>query len=165
LILGFIYYQASSEWLHGHPFPVDPDKDWKPELQMFSVVLSSPVQLLLIIGAGSFFGGVARYLLSQFIQDRFLSAFPFGTLTVNVIGCFLVGLVFGLSEKTSLPGEWRMFLTTGFVGGFTTFSAFSLETMSLFRDAQYVHAALYVGVSVLLGLSATYLGLTLLKLA
>ena len=95
------------------------------------------MRILLLIGTGSFIGGVLRYLLSQFIQTKFLSAFPFGTLGVNIIGCFTIGLVFALSERTNMSPEMRLFLATGICGGFTTFSAFSNETFSLMRDGQF----------------------------
>jgi CrcB protein len=113
------------------------------------------MKIILLIGLGSFFGGTSRYLLQQYVQERFLSAFPFGTLAVNLTGCFLIGLVFGLADKWNLGTEWKMFLATGFLGGFTTFSAFSNETINLIHDEQFVHAILYVLASVLLGLAAT----------
>ncbi|MFO7924602.1 MAG: fluoride efflux transporter CrcB [Bacteroidales bacterium] len=95
------------------------------------------MKIILAIGTGSFIGGVLRYLLSQLVQTKFLSTFPFGTLTVNIIGCFLIGLVFGLTDRGNLTQEWRLFLATGVLGGFTTFSAFSIESLSLFRDGQF----------------------------
>ena len=122
------------------------------------------MKLLLAIGTGSFIGGALRYLLSQFIQARFLSAFPFGTLGVNIIGCFLIGLVFGLSDRGNLSLEWRLFLATGILGGFTTFSAFSNETVAMLRDGQMGHAAAYVASSVILGLFATFSGIFIIKL-
>ena len=122
------------------------------------------MRILLLIGTGSFIGGVFRYLISQFIQSRFLSAFPIGTLGVNIIGCFIIGLVFGLSDRGNLNLEWRLFLATGICGGFTTFSAFSNETIALLRGGQFFYGFSYIAASVLLGLVATYLGITLLKL-
>ncbi|MEI7981761.1 MAG: fluoride efflux transporter CrcB, partial [Bacteroidota bacterium] len=89
------------------------------------------MRIIIAIGAGSFIGGISRYLLSQFIQAKFLSTFPLGTLSVNIIGCFLIGLVFGYADKGALTQEWRLFLATGLIGGFTTFSAFSNETVGL----------------------------------
>ena len=77
------------------------------------------MRILLLIGTGSFIGGIFRYLLSQLLQSKFLSAFPFGTLGVNITGCFLIGLVFGLSDRGNLTQEWRLFLATGICGGFT----------------------------------------------
>jgi CrcB protein len=122
------------------------------------------MRILLLIGTGSFIGGVLRYSLSQFIQTKFLSAFPFGTLGVNIIGCFTIGLVFALSERTNMSPEMRMFLATGICGGFTTFSAFSNETFSLMRDGQFFYASAYITSSVLFGVLATFFGYSLLKL-
>ncbi|GHU65080.1 putative fluoride ion transporter CrcB [Bacteroidia bacterium] len=121
------------------------------------------MKILFLIGLGSFFGGTSRYLLQQYIQARFLSAFPFGTLAVNLTGCFLIGLVFGLANKWNLGTEWKMFLATGFLGGFTTFSAFSNETINLIHDEQFIHAILYVLASVLLGLAATAIAYIITK--
>lgn len=122
------------------------------------------MKLLLAIGTGSFIGGAARYLLSQWVQARFLSAFPYGTLAVNVIGCFLIGLVYGLTDRGNLGEGWRLFLATGVLGGFTTFSAFSHETLALLRDGQSITALTYVMTSVLVGVAATFLGISLTKL-
>jgi fluoride exporter len=122
------------------------------------------MKLIFAIGLGSFIGGISRYLLSQFVQSKFLSAFPFGTLAVNVIGCFLIGFVYSLSERGNVTMEWRLFLATGVLGGFTTFSAFSNETIAMLRDTQYWHASLYVISSVVVGLIATFLGIVTVKL-
>ncbi len=121
------------------------------------------MRILLLIGTGSFIGGVLRYSLSQFIQTKFLSAFPFGTFGVNIIGCFAIGLVFGLSERTNMSPELRLFLATGICGGFTTFSAFSNETFSLMRDGQLLYASAYITSSILFGVFATFLGYSILK--
>lgn len=122
------------------------------------------MRILLLIGTGSFIGGVLRYGLTHFIQTKFLSAFPFGTLVVNILGCFAIGLVFGLSERTNMSPEMRLFLATGICGGFTTFSAFSNETFSLMRDGQLLYASAYITSSVLFGVLATFFGYALLKL-
>jgi len=122
------------------------------------------MKLILLIGTGSFLGGSFRYLLSQFVQGRFLSSYPYGTFTVNIIGCFIIGLVFALSGKYNLSPEWRLFLATGICGGFTTFSSFSFETMAMIREGQYLYSFLYIGSSIFLGLIAVYLGMTLFKL-
>jgi CrcB protein len=122
------------------------------------------MRILLLIGTGSFIGGVLRYSISQFVQTKFLSAFPFGTFAVNIIGCFAIGMVFALSEKTNMSPEMRLFLATGICGGFTTFSAFSNETFSLMRDGQLFYASAYITSSVLFGLLATFIGYSLLKL-
>jgi CrcB protein len=121
------------------------------------------MKLLLVVGVGSFIGGISRYLVSLFVQNKFLSTFPYGTLVVNIAGCFLIGVVYALSEKGNVNAEWRLFLITGFLGGFTTFSSFSNETVSMLRDAQYWQALSYVGVSIIVGLAATFGGISLIK--
>jgi fluoride exporter len=121
------------------------------------------MKLILAIGTGSFIGGILRYLISQFMVARFPSAFPYGTFSVNVIGCFFIGLVFGLADRGSLPSEWKLFLATGLLGGFTTFSAFSNETVVLLRDGQVGYAIAYVASSVLLGILATFVGIILVR--
>ena len=114
------------------------------------------MKLIFAIGAGSFIGGVFRYLLSLLIQAKTIAHFPLGTLTVNIIGCFFIGIVFGFFDKGQISHEWKLFLATGVLGGFTTFSAFSNETFVLFREGHAGDATLYVLASVLLGLAATY---------
>ena len=122
------------------------------------------MKIILAVGIGSCIGGICRYLLSIFIQHKFLSAFPYGTLSVNIIGCLLIGIVFGISERSLLGVEWRMFLATGCLGGFTTFSSFSNETIGLIRDGQYWPAFTYVCISVVAGLLATFTGIFLIKI-
>ena len=122
------------------------------------------MRILLAIGAGSFIGGISRFLLSQFVQSKFSIVFPFGTMTVNILGCLLIGLVFGLSDKGNFSQEMRLFLATGILGGFTTFSAFTNETLALVNDGQFIYAGTYVAASVLLGLFATFAGLNFVKL-
>jgi CrcB protein len=131
---------------------------------MFADKSDGKMKLLLLIGAGSFIGGGLRYLTTLWVQSRFLSAFPFGTLAVNVVGCFAIGLIFGFAEKTNLATEWRLFLATGICGGFTTFSAFSNETLGLLREGQYAYALTYTVLSVIVGLLATFLGYALARI-
>lgn len=122
------------------------------------------MRIIALIGIGSFVGGILRYLTTLFIQTKFLSTFPYGTLTVNVLGSLIIGIVFGLSEKFNLSPEWRLFVATGLCGGFTTFSAFSLETMSMIQEGQYFYSIGYVALSILLGLLAVFLGMMLIKI-
>lgn len=115
---------------------------------------------ILLVGFGGFFGSVARYLfggwaLQLTAQDRF----PAGTFAVNVVGCLVIGVLAGLAERFEIFGpETRLFLFTGVLGGFTTFSAFGLETIHLLRRGDPWVAAAYVGLSVALGLLAVWLG-------
>lgn len=122
------------------------------------------MKMILVIGIGSFIGGIGRYLVTLLVQNKFLSTFPYGTFAVNIIGCFLIGAVYALSEKGSINMEWRLFLATGILGGFTTFSSFSNETVSMMRDGQYWHAFVYVAFSVIIGLAATFTGISLTKM-
>ena len=120
---------------------------------------------IILIGTGGFIGSVLRFYVSKFIQNAFLSSFPYGTFLVNVIGCLFIGLIFGIAEKgTWLTPEWRMFLTVGLCGGFTTFSTFSSESFQLLRDGQLMHLFTYSALSVSLGLLAVYLGYLISKL-
>lgn len=121
------------------------------------------MKILLAIGVGSFIGGVLRYLLSQFIQTKAASIFPLGTLCVNIIGCFAIGVVFALADKGNISKDWQLFLATGVLGGFTTYSAFSNETFGLLRDGHLWYAFAYISASILLGLLATYLGYYIVK--
>lgn len=123
------------------------------------------LKILFIIGAGSFLGGVSRFLTSRFIQNAILSSFPYGTFVVNLVGCLLIGLFYGISDRGNLMStEWRMFLTVGFCGGFTTFSTFANENVALIRDGNIFSFALYTGLSVFLGILATWLGNMITKI-
>jgi fluoride exporter len=117
------------------------------------------LKILFIIGTGSFLGGISRFLVSKSIQNMAISAFPYGTFVVNMTGCFLIGLFYGLSERNQLISpEWRMFLTVGFCGGFTTFSTFANENFAMLRDGNILSVALYASLSVFVGICATYFG-------
>jgi CrcB protein len=122
------------------------------------------IKLIMIAGAGGFLGTVARFFTSRYFQNLFLSSFPFGTFIVNITGCLLIGIFYGLAEKGDILGpEWRMFLTVGFCGGFTTFSAFAGENIALLKDGNFFYFALYTSLSVFLGLMATYFGNTIVR--
>jgi fluoride exporter len=123
------------------------------------------IKLILMVGTGSFAGGVARFLLSRFVQTQSASSFPYGTLSVNLIGCLLIGIFFGLSERWPwMNSEWRIFLTVGLCGGFTTFSAFAHENLILLKDGNYLFFLLYTGLSIAAGLAAVVLGNIITKI-
>lgn len=123
------------------------------------------LKILLFIGSGSFLGGIARYLLSRGIQNSVITSFPLGTFWVNIIGCFLIGLIYGLSDRgTPISNELRLFLAVGFCGGFTTFSTFSNENLALLRDGSILYFSLYAGLSVFIGLLVTFGGHALTKI-
>ncbi len=119
------------------------------------------MRIAFFIGIGSFIGGVMRYLISQAIQNKLNYGFPYGTLTINIVGCFLIGILFGFAERSGLSNEWKLFLATGVLGGFTTFSAFSYESIYLFRDGQLASAFIYIACSISIGLLATWAGIVL----
>lgn len=120
-------------------------------------------KILLLIGTGSFIGGILRYLISFPLLHRHPDGFPWGTLLVNVLGCLCIGLLYGYAERWNFPKEWRLFLATGILGGFTTFSTFSNETVTLFNNGYYGYAISYVLSSLVAGIAATFLGWFLIK--
>lgn len=118
---------------------------------------------LLLIGAGGFIGSVLRYLLSGAAQTMSQSImFPYGTLTVNMLGCLCIGVLAELSENRGLlNADTKAFVIVGILGGFTTFSAFGNETLSLIRSGEPSLALMNVGAHIVLGLGAVWLGYTL----
>lgn len=123
------------------------------------------IKTLLLVGTGGFLGSVSRFLASRFMQNYFPSAFPFGTFFVNISGCFLIGLIYGFSERSSLlTSGWKLFLAVGFCGGFTTFSTFANENLALLRDGEFFNFILYTGLSVFIGIAATFLGVLITKI-
>jgi fluoride exporter len=120
---------------------------------------------ILLIGLGGSVGSIARFLCQKYIYEWHPHPFPFGTMTVNVAGCFLIGLFCALADKGSLlTPEWRLLLTTGFSGGFTTFSTFAYENINLLKSGEIMYFLLYTAASVILGLLVTWLGIVLVKL-
>jgi CrcB protein len=118
------------------------------------------MNLLWYVALGSAVGGASRYALSMFIQQRASSTFPIGTLIVNVTGSLVLGFVLRYAlGSPSVSAEVRALLTTGFCGGYTTFSTFSYDAMTLIEDGDYRRAAIYIGASVLVSLVATFLGI------
>lgn len=113
---------------------------------------------LLLVCIGSFFGGGARYLLGKVVQSLVAVSFPWGTMAVNVVGCFLIGLLSGLSIGGHVSPTTKLVLVTGFCGGFTTFSTFMNENLLLGRDGAMLSAALYTLLSLALGLIAVIIG-------
>ena len=119
-----------------------------------------------LIGLGGFFGAILRYLVSGWAQSFSRSAsFPIGTLAVNVIGCFIIGLLYYLAQSRGLfSPEWRLVVFIGMLGAFTTFSTFGNETFLLLQDAETSLALLNIGLQVVLGLIAVWAGQLIGKL-
>lgn len=118
---------------------------------------------LFLAGIGGFVGSALRYGISGFIENSSDSTrFPVGTLTVNLVGCLLIGLLSGLVEvRGTFSAETRVLIFVGLLGGFTTFSAFGHETMNLWRDGQAALAFANIAAQVVLGLGAVWLGRTI----
>ena len=117
---------------------------------------------LLVIFIGGGLGAVARYLLQGFVYRFTGTEFPYGTLIVNILGCFTIGLLMSsMEERFIATPALRLFLTIGILGGFTTFSSFSYETMALLREGNLVAGGMNVIASVAVCLGATWLGLGL----
>lgn len=122
------------------------------------------LKTLILVGFGGGVGSILRYLIGMYLYRHFPAAFPWGTWMVNVLGCFLIGLFVAIFDRSAgLNPEWRQLLVVGFCGGFTTFSAFSLESLSLLQNNQAIAAFLYMGTSIIVGFSATTLGFFLMK--
>lgn len=115
------------------------------------------IQSILLVGFGSFLGGICRFLLARLVGSHLSGTFPFGTFAVNIAGCFLIGIFYGLSEHGPSPSV-RLFLTVGFCGGFTTFSTFASESLQLVKTGSICTFALYAALSVFLGILAVYAG-------
>jgi fluoride exporter len=117
-------------------------------------------KLLVFVGIGGFVGSVLRYVASGYVQQLTQSTnFSYGTIAVNVIGCFIIGFVSQLVDSYSLlNAETRALVIPGFLGGFTTFSTFSNETLNLFRDGETPLALINVMAHIVLGLGAVWAG-------
>lgn len=120
------------------------------------------MQQIIAIAAGGAGGAVMRFLVSGWIYAWFGRSFPYGTLGVNVIGSFLMGFLFiALIERFNVGPEWRAVLLVGFLGAFTTFSTFSLETLNLIEDGEMLKAMLNIIVSVIACIAAAAVGMYL----
>ena len=124
--------------------------------------MSETLLKMLLVGGGGFVGSVARYLASGYVQNLSGSIeFPYGTLTVNLAGCFVIGFLSFLADVRGVfTADTRAFVFVGILGGFTTFSTFGNETMNLLRDGENTYALFNVGAHVFFGLCFVWLGRT-----
>ena len=126
-------------------------------------MVSDFIKNILVVGAGSFVGGAARYLVSLAMKG-INKGFPWATLAVNLVGCFLIGLLWGVFSKNGSEGSnWALFLTVGLCGGFTTFSTFSKEALVMLQAGNIWGFAGYVSISMFAGIALVALGYFLVR--
>jgi len=133
----------------------------------FNLLISKNKKMLrtiLLVGSGGFIGSVLRYLVQLFVEKGMSTTFPWGTFVANMAGSFIIGVVFALAQKGNfLNAEWRMFLAVGFCGGFTTFSSFAYNNLTMLKEQTYGQFFLNVGGSLFFGLLAVFLGMILVR--
>jgi len=115
---------------------------------------------IILVGLGGMIGSILRYTIGNAMKNN---NFPAATLSVNILGSFVIGAVMALALKQQNFGDWRLFLATGICGGFTTFSAFSWECMQMLQQQRYATVILYISISLIAGIAATFFGYWLLK--
>lgn len=119
---------------------------------------------LVLVGIGGGIGSVLRYVSSWLITKNVSTNFPLATFSVNILGCFLIGILIGIFGKQfSSNDDLKYLFITGFCGGYTTFSTFSAENIQLIQSGNYLTPALYIASSVLFGILAVFIGMTLVK--
>jgi CrcB protein len=120
---------------------------------------------IIFVAVGGSIGATTRYLVSNWAAERFGAGFPYGTLIVNVVGCFIIGAFMTVTtERLIVSPYWRLLVTVGFVGGLTTFSSFSYETFGLLENANLMMALYNIGLNLILGFLATWIGIGAAKL-
>lgn len=118
----------------------------------------------LIVGLGGALGSISRYLIQYYFQNKLSTTFPLSTILVNIIGSFIIGIVFALADKGNvLRPEIRLLIAVGFCGGFTTFSTFSLDVIYLLKSFSAFYIAVYIASSVVLSVLAAYAGIAMIK--
>lgn len=122
------------------------------------------LRTLLIVGTGGFIGSIMRYLVQFYIEKSMSSTFPLGTLIANIAGSFIIGMVFALAEKGNvMSSEWRIFLSVGICGGFTTFSAFAYNNFTMIKEHSLGQLVVNIGGNLFLGILAVYLGIIFIR--
>ncbi|MBP2628020.1 MAG: CrcB-like protein [Firmicutes bacterium] len=120
---------------------------------------------VMMVAVGGGIGATTRYLVSTWAAEKFGTDFPYGTLIVNVVGCFIIGAFMTLAtEKLIVSAYWRLLVTVGFVGGLTTFSSYSYETFKLLQDADIMMAVYNLLGNIMIGFFATWLGISVARL-
>lgn len=123
------------------------------------------LKTLFIIGTGGFLGSIARYLTQILVERMFHSSFPWGTFVANIAGSFIIGVIYALSERGNLlTPEVRMFMAVGFCGGFTTFSSFAYNNLTMISENNYFQLMANIGLSLFLGISAVFLGIVAVRM-
>lgn len=121
-------------------------------------------QSVLLVGSGSFAGGAARYLVATVMHKSQMTSFPYATLSVNLLGSLIIGLVLGFAERNDLHGSATILLLgAGFCGGFTTFSTFVAENLTMLREGAWIPFATYTLTSIFLGISLVFAGFAIAK--
>ncbi|MEA4982725.1 MAG: fluoride efflux transporter CrcB [Paludibacter sp.] len=123
------------------------------------------IKSIFIAGIGGFIGTALRLIISRYVQLNYTTVFPWSTFLINISGSLLIGIIFGLTEKGDfMSPDWRLFLTVGLCGGFTTFSSLSNEAFMLLQNREFFNFFLYSGLSFILGPVAVYFGRLIIKL-
>ena len=126
-------------------------------------MLPDTIRNIIAVGAGSFIGGIARYLVSL-VMKGISKGFPWATLLVNLLGCLIIGVLWGfLSLNPSESTSWGLFLTVGLCGGFTTFSTFSKEALTMLQTGQIWGFASYIALSIFAGIALVAIGYYLFR--
>jgi fluoride exporter len=119
---------------------------------------------ILLVGGGGCVGSIVRYVTSRSIDEKLNSLFPYGTLSVNIVGSFIIGLLYGwLSRKGAESESIRLFVGTGFCGGFTTYSAFALENVNLLQQKLFVPSVVYITITLVAGILSVAAGIYIAK--
>lgn len=122
------------------------------------------IKTLLLVGSGGFIGSALRYLVQVNAEKILNSTFPIGTMFVNIVGSFVIGIIYAFAEKGNLMSpEWRVFLAVGICGGFTTFSTFTMDNLNLMKDNSIFQLLFYTGGSLFIGIAAVYLGIIITR--
>lgn len=130
----------------------------------FFHTFATMLRSIFIVALGSGIGGTLRFIMSKYIQGSVYTSFPVATMVVNILGCLLIGLFYGLFDRSSLlSSDLKLFLTVGICGGFTTFSTFMNENLQLLRIGNFIYSALYTAGSLFFGLLAVFIGYQLIK--